>query len=79
MRKRMRKDNSGFTLIELLLALGILSVIGMSMAVSLRAGVNAWRLGDEMGRITQEARRVLEDMALEFRHAVPFPGKPSIS
>ena len=73
--KSGRKKNSGFTLVEFFLALSIFAVVGVAVAAALRAGVDAWRRAEETGRVTQEARRVLEDLALELRSALTLPGK----
>ncbi|MFH1723976.1 MAG: type II secretion system protein GspJ [Elusimicrobiota bacterium] len=67
---------SGYTLIEFLLALGIFAAVGLALAASLRAGVDAWRKGEEAGRVNHEARRVLEEMGLELRNMISLPKKP---
>ncbi len=72
----MKRFRRGFTLIEMLIALGILSTVTLAAAAALRTGVDAWRRTELTTRMTQEARRVLEELGRELRASATVPGKP---
>lgn len=66
----------GFTLLEFLLAAGAFAALGVALAASLRSGVQSWRRSEAESRMTQRARRILEEISRELRAGLPFPGRP---
>lgn len=62
----------GFTLIELLIAILIFSIVAVAIYSTFSTGLIAWRKGEESGRLYQEARLVLNRMALELRNALSY-------
>jgi len=70
----------GFTLIELIIAMLIFSIIAVAIYSTFSTGLIAWRKGEESSRSYQDARLILNRMALELRNAffysnIKFVGK----
>lgn len=71
-------SNKGFTLVEMLVAAAVFSVLAVSLAASLRQGLETWRRLEQEGRARRLARGLFSDLSRELRHAVPFPGKATV-
>jgi len=77
---KSKVKNKGFTLIELIIAMLIFSIVAVAIYSTFSTGLIAWRKGEESSRSYQNARLILNKMALELRNAffysnIKFVGK----
>jgi type II secretory pathway pseudopilin PulG len=69
------------TLIELLVAMGIFSILGMTLALFLQQGLSTWRTGEARRELYEEAQSLLSQLKDDLRAvasvAPAVPGAPS--
>jgi hypothetical protein len=64
------RRRAAFTLVELLVACGILVVLGGGLVALLNQGMALWRTAEQSGRLYDQARLVLDQLARDLRSTV---------
>lgn len=78
----MRTNAHGFTLMELLVSMAVMSILGLSLIMILRAGISAWRKGEVRTDTTATAHTALDqlqrDFAAAFTKSIRPPGPVTV-
>jgi len=68
--RRRASRRAGYTLLEILIAVGILVMLGAGLATIMTQGVSIWRRAENRGRVYEQARMLLDQIAEDLRSTV---------